>query len=388
MADPLPKPHLAYIDCVRGYAVLMVLTSHLTFEFPELPFPVHRLTSTGWFGVQLFFLASAVTLMMSRNSEMLRTGSVDLTAFFLRRFFRIAPAYYAAGIFYYLISPPAGGFDAVQMITSMLFVNAWHPVWTPTVPTAWAFVPGGWSIGVEFTFYLLFPLFAAWCTNLWRALLIFAVSVAIGVVCNHVAMTALRGSYGPEATEIFLFFWFPNQMSVFALGGVLFFLLRTTGQPGRLQEGLHRHGSRIAMCAVAGFIALAYVPLGHHLGAQPYFPASLAVSAVMMVFLIGLSANGGPFVNRYAAAMGEVSFSAYLLHFAVLKLFGLFPGVLHTDATGVWAIAAFAAGWIVAVVITYGAAWASHRVIEEPMINVGKALIRARRSQALTASTR
>ena len=379
MAESPHKPHLAYIDCVRGYAVLMVISSHLTFKFPELPFPVHRLTSTGWFGVQLFFLASCVTLMMSRHSEMQRNGCVDGVAFFLRRCFRIAPAYYAAGVLYFFISPPAAGFDAVQMITSMLFINAWQPEWTPTVPTAWAVVPGGWSISVEFTFYLLFPLFSAGCTSLRRALLIFTMSVAIGMVANQMATTVLGGSYDPTAIDNFLFFWFPNQMSVFALGGMLFFLVRSIGESARARVGLHRHGSLIATAAVAGFVALAYVPLGHHLGSQPYVPASLAVSVVMMVFIIGLSANCGPFINRYAAAMGRVSFSAYLLHFAVLKIFELIPGVLQTNATGFRAIAAFAAGWIITVAITYGVAWASYRVIEQPMINVGKSLIRARR---------
>jgi peptidoglycan/LPS O-acetylase OafA/YrhL len=229
MANPQPKPHLPYIDCVRGYAVLMVITCHVSYEFPGLPYPVHRLTSAGWFGVQLFFLASCLTLLLSWHSELRRNGATDVGAFFIRRFFRIAPAYYLAGVLYYFLMPPSGGFDALQMITSMLFINTWHPLWTTTVPTAWNVVPGGWSIGVEFSFYMVFPLFAAGVTNLRRALLVFAGSVAVGVLANNTAGAILDGSYTPVEIENFLFFWFPNQMSVFALGGVLFFLLRGIG---------------------------------------------------------------------------------------------------------------------------------------------------------------
>ena len=43
-------PVFAYIDAVRGYAILLVITSNLTFSYPELPYPVHRLTVLGWHG--------------------------------------------------------------------------------------------------------------------------------------------------------------------------------------------------------------------------------------------------------------------------------------------------------------------------------------------------
>ena len=64
MSDP-QKQYFTLPIYVRGYAILLVITCHETYWFPELPYPVHRVTVLGWHGVQLFFLASAVTLMMS-----------------------------------------------------------------------------------------------------------------------------------------------------------------------------------------------------------------------------------------------------------------------------------------------------------------------------------
>jgi peptidoglycan/LPS O-acetylase OafA/YrhL len=84
--------------------------------------------------------------------------------------------------------------------------------------------------------------------------------------------------------------------------------------------------------------------------------------------------------------MGQVSFSAYLLHFAVLDLFDQFSNVLHTRATGLEAIAAFVAGWGIAVPITYALSWISHRIIEQPMINAGKALIRAKKATSVPSA--
>ncbi|HYZ22790.1 MAG TPA: hypothetical protein VE690_11595 [Rhodopila sp.] len=121
---------------------------------------VHRLAVIGWYGVQLFVLASAVTLMMSWQREAARAGAVDVGAFFLRRLFRIAPAYYAAGVLYFLLQPPSGAGDPGKVAAALLFLNAWHPVWMGVVPPGWSVVPGGWSIGVEFTSYAAFPVLA------------------------------------------------------------------------------------------------------------------------------------------------------------------------------------------------------------------------------------
>ena len=89
---PGARPLFAYIDCVRGYAVTLVITCHLAYAFPELPWPVHRIVVSGWYGVQLFFLASALTLLMSWRHETVRLGRARIAPFFIRRFFRIAPA--------------------------------------------------------------------------------------------------------------------------------------------------------------------------------------------------------------------------------------------------------------------------------------------------------
>ena len=264
----------------------------------------------------------------------------------------------------------------------MTFTNAWHPVWTSTVQGGWSVVPGGWSIGVEFSFYLLFPIFAAWVTSIRRAVLVFVATVAIGVAANGAASALLGSSYQPAEVSNFLFFWFPNQASVFALGGVLYFILRAIeAERSPIRPVLRKHASLLAMASGGVFCLLAYVPLGHHLGAAPYVPASLAVCLPLMGLMIALSVSRGPLVHRALAAMGRVSFSAYLLHFAVLRLFEIFPATLYVHEAGYGAIFAFALGWLLSVALTYSVAWLTYRIIELPMMDVGKALIRARRQR-------
>jgi peptidoglycan/LPS O-acetylase OafA/YrhL len=364
--------HYLYIDCARGYAVLMVIACHCAYEFPGLPYTVKRVATSGWFGVQLFFLASCLTLLMSWHAEIARTGSVSLPAFFLRRFFRIAPAYYAAALLYFWVTPPVGGFDLWHAATSAAFVNAWHPAWTPTVEGGWSVVPGGWSISVEFTFYAVFPVFAAMATTWRRVLMLVAAALALGVVANTLTVDLLAGSYDRAALGNFLFFWFPNQASVFALGAVVFFLIRDSERP---HWGITRHGTRLAVLSIAAFCLLSYLPLGHYLGDWPPVPAGLAACVPLGGFVIALSRGSAVFVNPIIGFIGRVSFSAYLLHFAILHVLHVSPGVFHTQTVSVWAIISYGCGLGVAITATCACAWLSYRMIELPFINVGKRVI-------------
>ena len=88
-----------YIDAVRGWAILMVITTHVGDRFPELPYPIKKLTNFGWHGVQLFFLASAVTLLMSWHRQN-TPNLASVRSCFIRRFLRIAPMYYAGALIY------------------------------------------------------------------------------------------------------------------------------------------------------------------------------------------------------------------------------------------------------------------------------------------------
>lgn len=55
----------AYIDALRGYAVLGVIATHCAQHVSDLATPVRWVSDHGRFGVQLFFVVSAVTLLSS-----------------------------------------------------------------------------------------------------------------------------------------------------------------------------------------------------------------------------------------------------------------------------------------------------------------------------------
>ncbi len=376
--------HFAFIDSIRGYAVALVILCHATYLLPNLPYPVHRLTVLGWHGVQLFFLASTVTLMMSYEHEVKRNGRADIFAFFLRRFFRIAPAYYAMALFYAIFRPvPPGGFSIGQGLASLAFINAWTPHWMGVTPSDWNVVPGNWSIGVEFSFYALFPFLAPFMTSLRRACALLAASMVVAAIVNPLFWPSLRASLGEVPANNFLYYWFPSQFSVFAMGFCVYHAIRWAHAGNILQP---RHGNAVAIVGLLLFASTAYLPLGKWLSWQDTtIPTFLYASIGLSVFVFSLSrARFGLLVNAVMGLVGRVSFSAYLSHFAVLDLIQRAEW-LHKPLAidGYGAIAAFLLLMLIVYPVVIGISWIMYRVIEIPMINLGKSLI-ARRRVALS----
>ena len=94
---PRASGHIQALDGLRGFAVLVVFLDHASvylqpFGNPMLDW-VRRACSTGWFGVDLFFVLSGflitTILLEARGAENF------YKTFYARRFLRLAPLYYS-----------------------------------------------------------------------------------------------------------------------------------------------------------------------------------------------------------------------------------------------------------------------------------------------------
>lgn len=142
-------------DLLRGMAILCVIGVHTVQTFPTQFNCFDRILELGRFGVQLFFFVSALTMcyMWSlRNGEAHQVGK-----FYLRRFLRIAPLFWIAIPAYLWLNRGGDhwmqeGISLLQIVLTTAFLHGFRP------DSINAIVPGGWSIAVEMTFYLIFPL--------------------------------------------------------------------------------------------------------------------------------------------------------------------------------------------------------------------------------------
>jgi len=382
---PTSKPHLQFIDCIRGYAALMVITTHLTYIIAELPYPVSRFTKLGWYGVQLFFLMSAFTLLASWNSEKQKTGKVSVSNFFIRRYLRIAPAFYLGALLYYFVRPPQNGFDPLQLLAALTFTNGWHPNLVPTVPSQWMVVPGGWSIAVEFSFYALFPVLASLITSRFKAIAAVLIAIVVAVAGNLAVEAMLFDSMPLLPLRDFLYFWLPDQLPVFLLGFLLYYVMGARLEGSPFLETARPYRYLLVILALLGFCASSYLPMGHFFGDGLRIPETLYIAVPLSLFVIAIASGPTIFVNRAAQEMGKVSLSAYLLQFAVLDFCQHLPGLFGTQATGMRAILHFAVDWPIVVTIVFLAAALQYRLVELPMMNLARRITRRRKPMLAAA---
>ena len=140
-----------YIDALRGYAILMVIAVHSSQYFETLA--ADRLITAGARGVQLFFVASGITLCLSWMAR--NDGALP---FYVRRFFRIAPMFYLAIVFFIFtrgFSPSFYAPDGIGLRHILMTATFTHGMMVDTITSL---VPGSWSIADEMMFYAAFPL--------------------------------------------------------------------------------------------------------------------------------------------------------------------------------------------------------------------------------------
>ena len=353
---------LAYIDALRGFAVTGVIASHVKNLFPDMHWRLIKLFELGGHGVQLFFVASALTLMLSWHVR--NDGAAP---FYLRRLFRIAPMFWLATALYGGLNAgglwPDGGSDPLSVLATLFFVHGW------TSDTINLVVPGGWTIGVEMTFYAVFPLIAASVTTLRRAVAFAIASAVLAVLANTIAIRLLP-SVDPSKLGFFVYYWFPNSLQAFALGCLTYHMLRfaPTKRP-----------AAAALLAGSGFLAIYcawWGPAWYPTLDQPLSRA-LLTSVASMLLALALAKTSMPWlVNQVSCFVGKVSFSAYLVHFLVVVPTGFYLGAIHTGTPVSLALFGVLMAAVMGVTVAISAI--TYRFIERPCIQAGTRFIQAR----------
>ena len=357
--------HLDYIDALRGYAILGVIAVHASIAVPDLEWPLRLLAEQGARGVQLFFVVSALTLMLSWHER-----GDGVLPFYVRRVFRIGPMFWLMSAFF--IAVQVSGLPIVfwpplaitwpNVLASATFTHGLHPL------TMRSIVPGGWSIADEMTFYVLLPLLVvtlrSWTTTLFALL---------AAVCLSLLMAALVhfGWLFPqldrELVDEFAFQSFPNQFPAFLAGMLVFYLLDAF--PGPARGGVLRAGLAVSLAAMAAIPFIAAALHGILLHTTYVLPMVYAAPFALCTWCLAKGA-GGLLVNPAIRYVGKISYSAYFWHFVVLGLLGY----LFAPGPAMPAWLRFGAVFGAAAVLSVGISSITYRLVEVPMIRLGRQL--------------
>lgn len=317
------------IQGLRGVAVVAVVAYHLDFFFPG-----------GFLGVDIFLVISGFVIGQILLNEWDRDGRVNWSGFFGRRFFRLIPVLAVVVTATVLISVLVlTSFSVhenviVTGLTSILgfsnFAIAYlsggyfgaAPALNPLLHT--------WSLGVEWQFYILFPLilFALFAISRWRKKTIDKPLFSVVVVVSVASFMASFGQHvSPDQGSIdFLGFYSPfPRLWEFGLGLIALLVVRS--------------GAVLALPVSRGFFLLGLGMIGGSFflvdenfvtpGWTTLFPTVGAAA----VIITGAQLNGerggvhGILAVRPLRWLGDLSYSLYLWHWPILffaKEFG-FP---------------------------------------------------------------
>ncbi len=305
----LPK-YMPALDGLRGIAILLVILTHVSSGWPAalsilkntdgwastftLPVWLAGASGSARDGVQLFFVVSAFTLTLRAG----RGGDHGLRNYAFRRIARVGPGYWLAGIGYTLVAGLSArvwaphGVSGADLAIATVFGSAWQG------GASLAVVPGGWSVCCEVAFYIALP-FLLWVIDgrISRALLLLVVAIFVAWV---------RQSLVAEPDGFSNFFNPILQAPVFLCGvAAAIISMRITLPLPRIP------GAAIFLLAL-GIFAVPFSPVRH---LPHYLQFAFLVAAV-----VALAAAHPPRIlaTRFMRKIGEVSYSMYLVHFAVL----------------------------------------------------------------------
>ncbi len=386
---PLPAPepvHFGYIDTVRGLAFFAVLVLHTGLSVG--PFPGKDLLQGGY-GVQLFFLASAITLCHSM-AERRRSEPFPVFYFYLRRWFRIAPLFWFGMVLYWTIPAIIPRFWLLQwapqgvhpsyFVLTALFLQGWHPCTFDSI------VPGGWSIAVEMTFYIFFPLLFCWLKNAKRAMAAVVLAVLylklldhVGATNSHSLISELRAHLYPGTTDaawnFFISLWFPAQLPVFIVGFLAYHLIKS--------EFVNQAARDPFWANCLFFFCLVFLAGLFRGQARGFIPNFMMIVFALAAMILAMS--GGALrwlINPWTRYLGKISFSGYLMHFAALGITLRLFGIHLTGASQAMDAGSSAANLLlflkllaVSLGLTVIISTITYHLIEKPGIALGRKLI-------------
>jgi peptidoglycan/LPS O-acetylase OafA/YrhL len=325
-----------FINSARGIAIIMVIIVHASQLYHFKNSAVKLFFEYGQMGVQLFFIASAYTLCLSSAKR--REEKKTITNFYIRRFFRIFPIYYLGIILYFLLNfyfKEINNYSLKNIGANITFIHGMIPSANNTI------VPGGWSIGTEMIFYMIFPFLHKFFLGNFTAL-----KYILAIVLCFLTVNLLNSNFENNS------FWYFNiitQLPVFLTGIVYFKYEKKVG----------------LFFAILLFVSFTFISL--YLWNVEQFmlvPLASGLSFCGLLKILEKTLLDLKILQK----IGEVSYSIYITHF-VLVFYLLHPVLRFREM--IFYI-------ILTICICYPFALFLEKYLEKPFIKLGNKIITSR----------
>jgi len=315
-ASSRPRFHAPFLDGLRGFASICVVYGHLSMHMLGYR-PEYSFDKMAGYGVTIFFVLSAFLLTIGAGAEWSalseRAHTKADTAklwgrYFVRRFFRIYPAYfYVVLLATYAVPLAYLNMERPDMLFGNLTLSEAH----------WIL----WAIPIECEYYFVIPILVVLYQrartskrpDLWRRVLYAAI-----VVVGAISARRFGDKYLPDGSMLWIHL--PRRLWEFLSGSMAAFLYMDLRDRNALPESakVRRLFDVLALaCLAMIFLALPhYSKAVFNIDGDWSWPYLSSFVAGMVLF--GLLSHEGLLTRGFSWVLlkraGQISFSTYLLH--------------------------------------------------------------------------
>lgn len=294
----LAGSHLPALDGLRMVAVLTVILNHVGYDVVPADL-----------GVSIFFVLSGFLITWLLLKEQARTGAVSLKTFYLRRLFRLLPAYY---VFLAIVLTNYFGrsHGAVQprtdiILPSLLYYANYFNAFNDHPPTP---ISHTWSLAIEEQFYLFWPLAFSFFIGRSRSAVVRFLSISIVLV---VAWRSFLFCVVHVGTA-YVYNAFDTRFDNLAVGC---FAAMLTQSPGvlALAEKISRRSVYPAI-TIALMLGSRAMPEAYHYSLGFTVEATLIAIAILQIMQLAARPAWRWLSHPVAAYVGSISYPMYLYH--------------------------------------------------------------------------
>ncbi|MFO0388289.1 MAG: acyltransferase family protein [Alphaproteobacteria bacterium] len=285
------RPRLYMLDGLRGLCAILVMVYHY-LSWNKIEF-----FQVGTFGVYIFFILSGFSIWHVYGHTYVTRQS--LRAFYVARFARIFPLYFLVSLWSY--------YEFTTLKTFLLNATFLFGLAAPGLTSG---ITGGWSIGIEWVFYLVFPLFWIFLPNLKMMFALLAASILINqIYVGSLFRQADLGTVWFDYTNfpVFLVYFIAGMLCAMLYG----IISRKHPQGFSIpQEWLFG----VAIVATLLFV-FAYPSSSVENYLWGYHFTLLILASSLAILLCACIDKLHPIVIKLCKFLGDISFSAYLIHY-------------------------------------------------------------------------
>lgn len=337
IAEPKHQRYIGF-DFLRGICALLVCIYHLL-----LWQGIANLHLVGYYNVYIFFVLSGASMTISYAKKI--ANGMNMKTFIGRRFFRLAPLYWLITLIFGYTST-----TWAPLILNLTFLFGFaNPAFTSRVV-------GGWSLGIEFVFYFLFPLYLQCITSKRWPYIILIASITI----QQLFINSWIQQDNDLTTHVYEYTQFAAFFAYFlggcVIGKILLYSQALIARPSLIwllfttlfvsMETVASHSSDLRLTSVFGFI----------------FTLACMICTALASFL-----QFKPWLQFLPRFSGKISYGLYLLH-PVLY----FSLIKHTQFQQIMGIPTFTAFIILSSMII---AAFLERYFEQPIKKWGYKLL-------------